>query len=73
MTECCSNCRMKVELQTWDYSKVGSDNWKTTEPGYVCMAFASEGTVIHMVGHDPDGGMCEMYASTEEGKHEQSN
>lgn len=55
--ECCTNCRLSVKLEIWDYSNPHIPKYDT--PGYVCMLFANEGLVVNMLGHDPDNGLCE--------------
>ena len=56
---CCSNCRHKMKLTKFDYSQGGCKH--TEYEGFACTAFASEGEIIHMVGMNPDTGMCEMF------------
>lgn len=62
MKKCCGNCRRRLDLETWDYSKIGSGNWKVKEPGFACLAFADEGLAIHIVGLAPDRDWCEMFS-----------
>ena len=59
MIDCCANCKFNLELVKYDYSNGGCIH--TKYDGYACMAFASEGQVTHMVGIDPEIGMCEMF------------
>ena len=60
MIDYCENCKFKLELVKFDYSKGGCIH--STYEGYACMAFASEGQVTHMVGVRPETAMCEMFA-----------
>ena len=62
MKKCCKNCKLCLELHKWDYSLIGKSEWKFTYDGFACMAFASEGEAIHMVGIDINEGMCEMFS-----------
>ena len=55
----CSKCALKVALEKWDYGKDGCRH--TPQEGFVCLALAHEGTVVQMVGIDPDKGGCEMF------------
>ncbi len=59
MTECCANCKHKMKLVKYDYSKGGCTH--TDYDGFACLAFASEGQVTHMVGADTSVDACEMY------------
>lgn len=65
MNECCANCKYNVKLETWDYRRKDGV-WKMFEDGFVCTLFASEGTVIHMLGVDEDKGMCECFIPRKE-------
>ena len=55
----CTNCRLKLRLEKWDYSKRGVP--KQEQEGYVCLAFANEGLAVQMVGINPEDGGCEMF------------
>lgn len=62
--ENCANCKYFANLERWDYSKVGSgEEWKSRYDGYACAVFAFDGSheVVHMLGNDPEQGMCEMF------------
>lgn len=61
--ECCTNCRLKAKLKVWDYSAPHVPKYST--PGYVCMLFADEGSVVQMIGCNPDYGMCECFSLKE--------
>ena len=54
--ECCDTCKLRYEIQRWDYSHGGCEH--TNPEGHVCMAFRSEGIAVWMVGNT---GMCEAY------------
>jgi len=63
----CQNCGHNLELERWDYTKVGTgQEWKEKCDGHVCTAFADEGIAIWKIG--ADDGKCEMW--TERKKHE---
>ena len=66
MTECCNNCRLKMRLEKSDYSQGGCIH--TDYDGYACLAFANEGVVCHMVGNNPDTGICEMFTAKKSNK-----
>ena len=57
----CTNCRLKLRLEKWDYSKRGVP--KQEQEGYVCLAFANEGLAAQLVGIDPEDGGCEVFVS----------
>lgn len=59
MKESCANCKYNLKLVKYDYSKGGCVH--TDYDGYACMAFASEGLVIHMVGDNPETERCEVW------------
>lgn len=63
MKECCNTCKLKKKLVKFDYSQGGCIH--TDYDGYACLALASDGIVVHMVGSNPDDGMCEMYSPRE--------
>ena len=63
MIDCCENCKFKLELVKFDYSKGGCIH--STYEGYACMAFASEGQATHMVGVRPETAKCEMFTEKE--------
>ena len=56
---CCNNCKYKMELIKFDYSRGGCEH--TPYDGFACVALIHDGVVTHMVGIDPDSGMCEMF------------
>ena len=56
----CTNCRLKLRLEKYDYSKGGCKH--TPKDGYICLAFANEGLAVQMVGINPEDGGCEMFA-----------
>jgi len=57
--ECCDTCKYKLHLVRFDYSHGGCEH--TDMDGYVCMAFASEGEAVWMIGNCPSIGQCEMW------------
>lgn len=61
--ECCNTCKLKKKLVKFDYSQGGCIH--TDYDGYACLALAFEDEVVHMVGHNPEFGMCEMYSPRE--------
>ena len=61
---CCANCKKNYPLEKYDYSGKGCTH--TPMDGYICMAFASEGKAIWMVGDDPDSWGCEVYEPKED-------
>ena len=63
MEKCCNTCGLKKKLVKFDYSQGGCIH--TDYDGYACLAFTSDNEVIHMVGHNPELGMCEMYSPKE--------
>lgn len=66
MNECCANCKFNVKLQMWDYSLIDKGQWKFEHEGFVCLLFASEGTVIHMRGVNENSEYCECFTPKEE-------
>ena len=64
--ECCTNCKNKMDLVKLDYSGRGCIH--TKYDGFACTIFASEGQINHMVGLDPDTGMCECFTPIKEAK-----
>lgn len=66
MKECCNTCKLKKKLVKFDYSQGGCIH--TDYDGYACLALAFEDEVVHMVGHNPELGMCEMYSPREQNK-----
>lgn len=57
--DCCATCKRRLALNKFDYSEDGCTH---SEPeGFACLAFASEGVVVWMVGTDEAAGMCECY------------
>ena len=64
--ECCDTCRNRLEIKKFDYSKGGCIH---SDPGgYICLAFAYEGSGIWMYGLVE--GMCECYSPKEEKRYE---
>jgi len=55
----CSNCRYNLRLKKYDYSQGGCKH--TDMEGSACLAFASEGDVIWMVGGDLENDLCECW------------
>ena len=62
MIECCSTCNKYMKLEKSDYSGKGCKH--SDYDGFACLAFADEGIVVHMVGVNPDKGMCELHSET---------
>lgn len=60
----CNNCRYKLELVKYDYSNGGCQH--SGYAGFACMAFASEGIVIHMVGSNLETKYCECWMPRKE-------
>ena len=60
MKECSNTCRFNKRLLKWDYSQGGCIH--TDYDGYACLALSFEDVVVHMVGVDPETGMCEMHS-----------
>ena len=59
MDECCANCKLRYDLQQYDYSNGGCVH--TVMDGYICMAFNDEGIAVWMIGEDAKTGMCERF------------
>ena len=59
MEEHCSNCRYCLRLTKYDYSGRGCEH--TEMDGFACLAFASEGDAIWMVGLNPEKELCECW------------
>ena len=57
--ENCKTCNKHLDLVKLDYSKGGCEH--TDQEGFICLAFASEGTACWMVGQDENTGFCECY------------
>ena len=55
----CENCKFRLELEMWDYKKIGEGQWKEKPEGFICIAHACEGTAVWMVGLEH--GTCEMW------------
>jgi hypothetical protein len=64
VAECCRNCKLRMELTKYDYSQGGCIH--SDYDGWACMICAHEGTIIHMVGLDPDRAHCEMFTERNE-------
>ena len=60
---CCTNCRLKLDLEKADYSKGGCTH--SMYEGYCCLAFSDEGLAVHMYGTDPAYGRCECFTPKE--------
>lgn len=58
---CCNNCKYKLKLVKYDYSHGGCKH--SDYDGFCCMAFAHEGTAIHMIGSS--NSYCEMFEKGE--------
>ena len=54
---CCDTCRKKLKLEQYDYSCGGCDHIEM--PGYICLAFKSDGVAVWMHGVDPKKAKCE--------------
>lgn len=66
MNKSCATCKNRLTLEKWDYSDVFHNGVpKQTEEGYACLVFAHEGICVHVVGEDPEKGMCECYMEME--------
>lgn len=63
MIECCSACNKYMKLEKADYSDKGCKH--SDYDGFACLAFADEGIIVHMVGVNPDKGMCELHSDRE--------
>ena len=60
---CCKTCKYHMTIAKWDYTDVQNQGvTKTKYDGFACLAFASEGLVVHSVGLDDDMDMCECYS-----------
>lgn len=59
MKECCKNCKLYKELETWTYSSDGVEH--RTATGFACLAFCHEGIVVNLVGIDENEGFCEEF------------
>ena len=68
MKECCNTCELKKKLVKLDYSQGGCIH--TDYEGFACLALAFEGEVAHMVGDNPETGMCEMYSPMEDARND---
>jgi len=63
---CCKTCKYRMTLERWDYTDIQNQGvQKTKYDGFACMAFASEGLVVHLVGANEDRDMCECYTLKE--------
>lgn len=62
MSDSCSTCRHRFDLQKWDYSDVRNKGVpKEKMLGYVCDIFACEGIMVNMIGCDSGKEICECY------------
>lgn len=59
MKECCNTCERKMDLVKYDYSHGGCIH--TDYDGFACLVYPDEHVVVHMVGVNPEIGICEMY------------
>lgn len=66
MKECCANCKYKLSGIKFDFAKVGESKWQTFMDGFICVALASEGDAVWMLGLDQDSEICEMYTPRSE-------
>ena len=55
----CNDCRYNLKLEKYDYLHGGCQH--SDYDGFACMAFASEGTAVHMVGSNPETKYCECW------------
>ena len=63
MTKSCKTCKNRLDLEKWDYTDIRNHGVsKTKYDGFACLAFASEGLVVHLVGTNEDRDMCECYS-----------
>ena len=62
--ERCSNCQYNLKLKKYDYSH--GDSKHSDYDGFACMALASEGIAIHMVGSNPETEHCECWMPRKE-------
>ena len=59
MKDCCNNCKLKLDIEHWDYT-VGCNHEKLD--GFICLAFAAEERLaIWMTNVDPNLAGCECY------------
>lgn len=59
MVECCGTCVHNRKLFRYDYSRGGCE--KTACEGFACAAFSEDGSIIHSVGKNIYGGLCDRY------------
>lgn len=55
----CNNCCHNKKLTKNDYSQNGCIH--TDYDGFACDVFGCEGQICHMVGLDPETGVCEEF------------
>lgn len=65
MKECCAACKKRLELVMFDYQHGGFERHNM---GHACTAFETDGTIIYMVGNDPENDMCESFEPKEDRK-----
>lgn len=63
MPESCATCRLCLDLVQYDYLQGGCKHYR--KPGFICLAFASEGQACWMMGLDKQRQKCEMYEPRE--------
>jgi hypothetical protein len=66
LIKCCSNCQYNLKLIKYDYSNGGCQH--SDYDGYACMAFASEGTAVHLIGTNPENEYCECWMPKKKGE-----
>ncbi len=64
LKECCNNCRNNLNLVKFDYSQGGCVH--TPYEGFCCLALASDGVAVHMVGGDSNEDVCEVFSPKKE-------
>jgi len=64
---CCNTCKLKLELLTFNYPPSGGCKHSEND-GFCCLGLAAEGVAVHMVGVDPDSGICENYIRRGDGR-----
>ncbi len=57
--ECCETCDLRLRVEKLDCSQGGLK--RSSQEGYICLAFQREGIASWIVGQDPENGVCECY------------
>lgn len=72
MKECCLNRKHYNHITRYDYSNIKEEGVVHIDlDGFACTGFACTGLgnhVIHMVGVNPEEGLCELYGRVETGR-----